>query len=704
MTYAFNDQAKGLKYNQYLFNGVNGVNMTTSSEYSTDDRVLQSLESRRVLIIKSDSQTSESSDIMTLAYNSESESNEDVAPYTVTETRVGTDQQQQESHIDLYSRNADVMQDLLTNVCGDNVQCKADATDREQEREATSSASLTQLLSGASSRYISTLSSVSGIDTSALLSSSDISEAMFKEGPQRLPTIPSYILSGRFVHTAENVLISAKDFMQNALQATTGSQNAFDISFIQTPIQNIFQIIYDVEYAFGDLIEDPASSVSVFATATRQITSDFADIFENEATEEHHKALTSQHHNGESASLHTFNNFKLEIPYADANADQCTWLLVSDLPEGIIDAYLTKSSLFIAFMNAVLEIQTDGTVKHLSADNEFVQVEFPFEFGLMMCSKSSDSDVDCNGMFSNIKVRVGEGVTSLYGEISSMMVPELTGLLGAPGASADVVDLIKMDMRHGANFLNIFELSQDPECKIPTQVFNTNNRFILQQHDPIETPLDSQCMTNEDGELNYQSVDHGHVIVMVSLSEETIDMNPFATLETLASSLSSNGVSNEQFSLVSFDGQKQRYNPFFMTMDNQVSSNIEAFQSVVNVLEFNGPSYDASNTKTALAELVQSLNSQPGALKRIVLFAPEITDPASLIDSSTAEMLTNQLTEVYFMSNSETNEDHVYQTNEVSELANVITRNLNKSLRRSTECACEQDSTSQQMTTTCRFV
>ena len=62
------------------------------------------------------------------------------------------------------------------------------------------------------------------------------------------------------------------------------------------------------------------------------------------------KAITSQIQNGESARLHTFNDFKLEIPYGDIDADECTWLLATDLPEGIIDAYLTKSSLFIGMI------------------------------------------------------------------------------------------------------------------------------------------------------------------------------------------------------------------------------------------------------------------------------------------------------------------------------------------------------------------
>jgi len=234
------------------------------------------------------------------------------------------------------------------------------------------------------------------------------------------------------------------------------------------------------------------------------------------------------------------------------------------------------------------------------------------------------------------------------------------------------------------------------------KLFNAHNRKTIRQVGAVATPSDSQCEVGQNGEVNYESADHGHIVVMVSLSEETIDMDPFTTLETFASSLISSGVDSEQFSLVSYDGQKQLYQPFFMTMDNHVSNNIQAFQSVINGLEFNGPSFDTAHTKSSLAELVQTLNYQPGALKRIVLLSPEISNPASLIDSSTQETLRNQLTEVYFISNSDINEERVFKTHEVNDLAAEITRNLRTSLRRRTECACQKKS--QEITTTCRFV
>ena len=45
------------------------------------------------------------------------------------------------------------------------------------------------------------------------------------------------------------------------------------------------------------------------------------------------------------------------------------------------------------------------------------------------------------------------------------------GLIGVPGASDHTVDLVRQDMSSGYQFLNVFELSQDPACKIPEEVY-----------------------------------------------------------------------------------------------------------------------------------------------------------------------------------------------------------------------------------------
>lgn len=50
------------------------------------------------------------------------------------------------------------------------------------------------------------------------------------------------------------------------------------------------------------------------------------------------------------------------------------------------------------------------------------------------------------------------------------MVPEFGGLIGVPGASENIEQLILQDMQTRERFLNFMELSRDPSCVVSAQV------------------------------------------------------------------------------------------------------------------------------------------------------------------------------------------------------------------------------------------
>lgn len=132
LTYAFADNSKGLSYKQYLNVGEVGVNTTTSSVYTTSERVMDTLNNKREIVFDSASQSFVSSEIVSLEYNPSSEHDVNTAPYTVIKRSEMTNQPSQVSTIDLYLRNAPVMEELLENVCDSNVNCRKETKNVEK--------------------------------------------------------------------------------------------------------------------------------------------------------------------------------------------------------------------------------------------------------------------------------------------------------------------------------------------------------------------------------------------------------------------------------------------------------------------------------------------------------------------------------------------------------------------------------------------
>jgi len=236
----------------------------------------------------------------------------------------------------------------------------------------------------------------------------------------------------------------------------------------------------------------------------------------------------------------------------------------------------------------------------------------------------------------------------------------------------------------------LLELSRNPECAITKESFDRLNRGSFRKTE-INTPatINAQCPSGE------ASVNHGHVIVMMSLSEETIDMTPFETMETFVTALESSEKRGTQYSLVSYDGDKQWYQPFFNTMNSRIMGNAGDLQTAIDAVEFSGPSYDGANTKEALGTVAEILNASPAALRKIVVFAPDIDDLESVMDSEAASTFEEHLTDVYFVTNTDLDqvEDAVYSTRQVSQLASKINRDMKKTLRRGVTCNCQDDKT-----------
>jgi len=288
-------------------------------------------------------------------------------------------------------------------------------------------------------------------------------------------------------------------------------------------------------------------------------------------------------------------------------------------------------------------------------------------------------------------VDVTNGVTTWYGEISRQwIVPDFGGLMGTPSTSSDDDALVLDDLKQREKYINLLELSRNPECVVAKESFDRLNRGSFRKTEII-TPatINAQCSSGE------ASVNHGHVVVMMSLSEESIDMTPFDIMETFVTALQSSAKRGTQYSLVSYDGDKQWYQPFFVTMNGHIMGNAGDLQTAIDAVEFNGPSYDEANTKEALGSVAEILNASPAALRKIVVFAPDIDDLESVMGSEVANTFKEHLTDVYFVTNTDLNEveDAVYNTRQMTQLASKINRDMKKTLRKGVTCNCQDDKT-----------
>uniref|UniRef100_H2YVV6 VWFA domain-containing protein n=1 Tax=Ciona savignyi TaxID=51511 RepID=H2YVV6_CIOSA len=115
------------------------------------------------------------------------------------------------------------------------------------------------------------------------------------------------------------------------------------------------------------------------------------------------------------------------------------------------------------------------------------------------------------------------------------------------------------------------------------------------------------------------------MILVVSLSRDTLALNPTSLLHNLVDSMLSEEEENTKITLVTYGANGEFYPPYIRTVNGEISSADRVqLASAISRLEFTGPSYSGASTVDALRFVTQNFqNSNLGVAKAVVVVAPE---------------------------------------------------------------------------------
>jgi hypothetical protein len=401
---------------------------------------------------------------LSLDYEDGSESDSDVAPYTLTII----DSTGASNSVNLFSRNQIVMGRYLNNVCGKDEECRIlkigdetvkydDAVDEVETAFQTVEGHFDDVSGPAYSDLASSNSMISNY-----YKNMKMGKAFFRGGVPYWTVVPPIILVDS-LPDIHNQFTVAKDFLRRAAKVGSPRPFKFKVGPIKKGMMNFLDGVYSIRDATEDVFVHPTYLSQNVGKAQKALSTAFSNRKTGGYSVPRHDAVGFAPSSG-PLQLITFNNFNRAVPYGPAH---CTWVASADLNGGVT-SFVTGDSLIITLLDEVMKIKSDGSVS-IFKDGSFSEPSSPFQFSMMQCRIGGSEVLNCVGVFSNLRVYQNGGVMAWYSDLQEMASGyNFRGLLGNPGSAS-----ARMMPRRGdqedpteAEFINFYELSKDPTCQV----------------------------------------------------------------------------------------------------------------------------------------------------------------------------------------------------------------------------------------------
>lgn len=461
MTYTFEDNHDYWDFDSSISDGSSWQLDTSATwDISGQNDVMRKVVTHREMNFNGQSVEAD----LSLDYQPGSVSDGSVAPYTLTISSSAGD----DHSVDLFSRNPLIMERYLSNVCGKSEKCRVATIDAEKKKydgamddveaafrsveghfEEVSDPAFTQLASTHSM-------------ASAYLKNMKLGQAFFRGGVPYWTVVPPVILI-ESLPDIHNQFAVVKNKLRAAIEEGPRQRFNFRVKPIKQGMLDVLNGVYSARDAVEDVASNPTYLSQNIGKAQRAMAGAFSNSNNAGYSIPHHNAVGFAPGSGSALQLITFNNHNRAVPYGPAH---CTWVAAADLNGGVT-SFVTGDSLIITLLDEVMKITSDGSVS-VFEDGSFTTPNSPFQFSLMQCTIGGSEVLNCRGVASNLRVYQSGGVMAWYSDLQEMSGGyNFRGLLGNPNAdSAHLMPLRGSMQPTEAKFINTYELSKDPACRV----------------------------------------------------------------------------------------------------------------------------------------------------------------------------------------------------------------------------------------------
>ncbi|CAK8672267.1 unnamed protein product [Clavelina lepadiformis] len=606
------------------------------------------------------------------------------------------------------------IESTLQELCGRNNNCKDRKRQIYQKRQETSLQKMLRLAQFSAeeqqrftdipwmqlgSLAISKSNSIFAIHAGSIMDTKDIVTYIHQKMEKILSKFDGN-LDDSYISELEGSLIMVQHFLENL--AETIPLKDYNIGPIKVYIESLFEKIFKVDYALGNILQNPLS-LPPHLFALREQMNSLLDSSLLLSTMDLYQSVGFFYPT--SAQYITVNGHYHVFP--QISQPSCNWLSGIDTKEGLVTAALKRDSTLMSFNGTTLVTHRNGMMDIVDPSGNSLPVEFPFIFATSICRKNRDNEIECGNDFSSTRFTfdMDNNQATLYADVRGSYMDDIKGLAGIAGNKIEVPRYLLPDGSVGkdeAEFLNHYELTGNDECLFKSEdaIVNTPtetgmqlcsqafehfvsfdlmlvNTYMKMCSEKATTPnqvckyvemlvhsmrrrgyamptfsMCSECSSDQPIEIT-----RVNIMIMISRSSDMLTMNPTDLLLDFVSQLlqehSEAEVINADIILVTYGGPTHFYQPFINTIGQQTKSNdVARIRNRITQIEFNGPSYDSTSSVDALDFALKLNEAHLGVARSVIVVAPESTQQhmGGRIPKKMANLFINQLTNVYLLS------------------------------------------------------